>query len=94
MEVFVMATKVMNFKMEEAEILDMKKVASIYHISVTDLIKNAIKEYVDELKRDPYYRLTVNVQEASSEETEEILSAIESMSDDDLKISSTKRFKV
>ena len=36
-----MATKVMNFKMEEAEILDMKKVASIYNISVTDLIKNA-----------------------------------------------------
>ena len=89
-----MATKVMNFKMEEADILDMKKVAAIYHISITDLIKNAIKEYVDELKRDPYYRLTVNVQEASAEETEEILSAIESMSDDDVKISSTKRFKV
>ena len=89
-----MSTKVMNFKMEEADILDMKKVAAIYHISITDLIKNAIKEYVDELKRDPYYRLTVNVQEASAEETEEILSVIESMSDDDLKITSTKRFKV
>ena len=45
-----MSTKVMNFKMEEADILDMKKVAAIYHISITDLIKNAIKEYVDELK--------------------------------------------
>ncbi len=89
-----MSTKVMNFKMEEADILDMKKVAAIYHISITDLIKNAIKEYVDELKHDPYYRLTVNVQEASAEETEEILSVIESMSDDDLKITSTKRFKV
>jgi hypothetical protein len=89
-----MAIKALNFKMDEAEILDMKEVAGVFNMSVTDLVKNAVKEYVTELKKDPFYRLTVNVQEASEEESEEILDAIEKMSDDDLTIVSTKQFSV
>jgi hypothetical protein len=89
-----MATKALNFKMDEAEILDMKEVAGVFNMSVTDLVKNAIKEYVAELKQDPFYRLTTNVQEASVEESEEILTAIGKMSDDDLTITSTKHFSV
>lgn len=87
-----MAVKAMNFKMDEADIRDMKAVAGVYNMSVTDLIKNAVKEYMDELKKDPFYRLTTNVQEASDEESGEILSAIAEMSEDDLKIASAKRF--
>ena len=89
-----MATKAMNFKMDEAEILDMKQVASVFNMSVTDLIKNAVKEYLVELKTDPFYRLTANVQDASDEEAVEILNEIESLTDDDLSIASTKRFTV
>ena len=89
-----MATRVMNFKMDEAEILDMKQVARVFNMSVTDLIKNAVKEYLAELKNDPFYRLTVNVQDASDEETAEILTEIEGMTNDDLTITSTKRFSV
>ncbi|MBR2765656.1 MAG: hypothetical protein IKE03_06720 [Blautia sp.] len=89
-----MATKAMNFKMDEAEILDMKHVASVFNMSVTDLIKNAVKEYIAELKTDPFYRLTANVQDASDEESREILNEIEELSDDDLTIVSTKRFSV
>ncbi len=89
-----MATKVMNFKMEETDILDMKQVAAVFNMTVTDILKNGAKEYVEKLKRDPFYRLTVNVQEASAEESEEILSEINSLSDDDLTIASTKRFTV
>lgn len=89
-----MATKVMNFKMEEADILDMKHVASVFNMSVTDLIKNAVKEYLSELKNDPFYRLTANVQDASEEETTEILTEIDGLSDDDLTISSRKQFTV
>lgn len=51
--------------MDEEDILDMKAVAGVYNMTVTDLIKNAVKEYLQELKRDPFYRLTVNVQDAS-----------------------------
>jgi hypothetical protein len=89
-----MATRAMNFKMDEAEILDMKHVAGVFNMSVTDLIKNAVKEYIAELKNDPFYRLTANVQDASDEETEEILTEIEGLSDDDLTIASIKRFTV
>lgn len=89
-----MATRAMNFKMDEAEILDMKQVASVFNMSVTDLIKNAIKEYIVELKSDPFYRLTANVQDASDEEAVDILNEIEGLTDDDLSIASTKRFTV
>lgn len=89
-----MATKAMNFKMDETEILDMKHVAGVFNMSVTDLIKNAVKKYLVELKSDPFYRLTANVLDASEEETEEILSEIEGMTDDDLIIAATKRFDV
>jgi hypothetical protein len=89
-----MAIKALNFKMEESDILDMKQVAGVFHMSVTDLTKNAVKQYITELKNDPFYRLTANVEAASEEETEEILAEIESLSDDDLTISSTKTFTV
>ena len=87
-----MATKALNLKMDEADINDMKKVAGVFNISVTDLVKQAVKEYIEELKNDPFYRLTVNVEDASAEETEEILAEIDRMDDDDLSITSTRRF--
>ena len=87
-----MAVKAMNFKMEEADIRNMKAVAGVYNMSVTDLIKNAVRQYITELKKDPFYRLTANIQEASAEESKEILGEIEGLTDDDLKIASVKRF--
>ena len=89
-----MATRAMNFKMDETDILDMKHVAGVFNMSVTDFIKNAIKEYLAELKSDPFYRLTANMEDASEEESAEILTEIESLTDDDLTISSVKRFTV
>lgn len=89
-----MATRALNFKIDENEILDMKEVAGVFNMSITDLVKEAVKAYLIELKKDPFYRLTANVQEASAEESEEILAEIEGMSDDDLTIASTKRFTV
>ena len=87
-----MSTKAMNFKMDESDIQEIKQVAGAYHMTVTDLIKNAVREYIAELKNDPFYRLTANVREATDEETEEILSELNGMTDDDLTISSVKRF--
>ena len=89
-----MATRAMNFKMDEADILDMKQVASVFNMTVTDVVKEAVREYVGKMKKDPFYRLTANVQEASPEETAELLEVIESLSDDDLIISSSERVSV
>ncbi|MBR0514924.1 MAG: hypothetical protein IJK06_11835 [Clostridia bacterium] len=87
-----MAVKALNFKMEESEILAMKEVAEVFHISMTDIVRNGVREYIAELKKDPFYRLTANVRDASEEESAEVLSAIADLSDDDLSISSAKTF--
>ena len=89
-----MAVKALNFKMDETEILDMKKVASVFNMTVTDVVKEAVKEYLAKMKSDPFYRLTVNVEDASAEESAEILEEIERLSDEDLAIASVKRFTV
>ncbi len=89
-----MAVKALNIKMEESEIREMKKVASVFHMTVTDVMKEAIGEYIAKMKKDPFYRLTANVEEASAEESAEVLGAIEELSDDDLSIASVRRFDV
>lgn len=89
-----MATKAVNLKMEENRILDIKDVAAMFHMTITDVINEALDEYLPKMKKDPLYRLTANVNDASEEETEEILTEIESLSDDDLEISTKKEFVV
>lgn len=89
-----MATKALNFRMDEKEMVDLKKVAAVFNISVTDLVKDAIKEHVTKLKKDPFYRLTANVENATEAETEETLKELENMSDDDLSIVSVKHVSV
>ena len=89
-----MAMRAMNFKMDEVQIDDVKHVASVYHMTITDLIKEAVSEYLVKMKEDPFYRLTANVEEADAAESAEILDAISSMEDDDLAISSSERFTV
>ena len=89
-----MATRAMNFKMDESDVLELKQVASVFSMTVTDVIKEAVREYVGKMKNDPFYRLTANVQEASPEETAETLAIMDSLSDDDLAISSTERVSV
>ena len=46
------------------------------------------------LSEDPFHRLTDDVEQASVEESGEILAEIDSMSADDLSISSSKTFTV
>lgn len=89
-----MATKALNFKMDDVEIAEMKQVASVYNITLTDLVKEAVKAYIADLKKDPFYRLTVNVMDASEEESKEVLDAIESLSDDDMKIETMKHYNI
>ncbi len=89
-----MAAKALNFKLDETVISDMKNVARVYHMSMTDLIKEAIMEKLAELKSDPFYRLTARVEEASAEESEEILKELNALSDDDMSIAVTRHFSV
>lgn len=89
-----MATKMITFKMDEAEIDEMKYVADVFDMTTTDLIKDSVRAYIKALKSDPIYKLTSNIEDASTEESEELLGIINNMSDDDLKIVKTERFSV
>ncbi len=89
-----MASRPVNLRLDERDILDIKSVAAAFHMTFTAIIREALNEYLPREKSEPYYRLTANAAAASTEETEEILSAIESSSEDDLSISSKKRFRL
>ena len=89
-----MAVRAMNFKLEESQITDMKQVGAVFNLTLTEIVREAVKEYLEHLKQDPFYRLTVNVQEASKEESDEILNSIDSLTDDDLTIVTTRHFSV
>ena len=89
-----MATRAMSFEMDESDVLELEQVASVFGMTVTDVIKEAVREYVRKMKEDPFYRLTASVQEASAEETAEILGIIERLSNDDLTITSSERVSV
>ena len=80
--------------MEETEILDMRKVASVFNMTLTDVVREAVKEYIEKMKKDPFYRLTVNVEDASAEESAEILTEIDRLTDDDLSIASEKQITI
>ena len=88
-----MATRAMNVKMEESTILAVRKAASVYNLTMTEIIKEALDEYLEKLQNDPFYRLTASVEEASEEESAEILSELDELKDDDLTISSKKSFE-
>ena len=72
----------------------MKDAAGVFHMSVTDLVRNGVREYIEKLKKDPFYRLTANVRDAEEAETSEILSAVGNLSEDDLTISSSASFRL
>ena len=89
-----MASRAVNLRLDEKDITDIKNVAAVFHMTFTAIIREALSEYLPGKMNDPYYRLTSNVAAASAGETEEILSAVESLSEDDLSIASTRKFKL
>lgn len=86
-----MGERAVNFSIEENDLVILSKIASEYSVTVTELIKKVISEYLEKIKKDPFYRLTANFEEVSSEENSEILEMINNLSDEDLTISSVKK---
>lgn len=89
-----MATRALNLKWDTDNLAEIKEVTRVYHMTLTEFFKEAAEDKLEEMKKDPFYRLTANVEDASKEESEEILDEISALSDDDLKISSKKTFTV
>ncbi|MBQ4469223.1 MAG: hypothetical protein II917_03685 [Synergistaceae bacterium] len=89
-----MAVKTLRLKLKENELADVRQVASVFHMSVNRVFREALKNYVDTKKQTPLYRLTANIEEASPEESAEILAMIENMTDDDWKTVRVDHFTI
>ncbi len=89
-----MATKAINLKLDESRIHDLKNVAAVFHMTMTDVVNEALDAYLPTMKNDPFYKLTANVAEASKAESAEILAQIDELTDDDLEIVATEHVTV
>lgn len=63
-------------------------------MTVTESLNEAAQSKPAEMKNDSFHRLTENVEDASEEETEELLDIISKLSEDDLAISSREVIEV
>jgi len=89
-----MALKAMNIKLEERKIDDVKNVAAVFHMTITEVFNEALDAYLEEMKKDPLYRLTANIETVSDEENKEIMDAMDDLSAEDLEIASVKKHTV
>ena len=86
-----MTMKALSFRTDERQIEDIKKAASMFQMSVAGLIREAGREYIDSRKtakqrKEEFFRRLENVEEASPEESAEILAMIDSMTEDDMQV--------
>lgn len=89
---FPTASRAIYLRLDEGEILDIQRIAAVFNTTFTNVVREALSDYLPRKREDPYYRLTAGVEPASPEESDEILEAVESLSDEDLAISSTRKF--
>ena len=59
-------------------------------MSVAGLLREAVREYIERRQKEEIFRKLENVEEASPEESAEILAMIENMTDDDRETVSIK----
>ena len=86
-----MTMKALSFRTDEKEIADIKKAASTFNMSVAGLIREAVREYIDSRKtaqqrKEEFFKRLENVEEASPEESAEILAMIDSLTEDDMQV--------
>lgn len=78
--------KAISLRLDENMLQEIKEVSNIYNIPSSELIRKGIEMILKEKKSEAYYRLTANIQEATEEETKEIMDKLNSYTDKDLEI--------
>ncbi len=82
--------KTMSVKLDENIVTEIKKISSIFGISYSDFIRNAVEKAIAEKQKDFMYRMS-NVPYATDEEEKEIMSALSELSDEDLQVSRVEK---
>ena len=81
-----MTVKALSFRTDESEIAQIKKAASMFQMSVAGLIREAIRDYIERRQKKRFFESLNNVEEASPEESAEILAMIDSLTEDDRQV--------
>ena len=85
-----MEKETLTIKWDAESLEEIRRTARVFNMTVTEFLKEAARAKLAELKNSPFYRLTQNIEDASEEESEEILKEISELSDDDLTVSSSE----
>ncbi len=81
--------KTMSVKLDDNVFDEIKKISSIFNITYSDFIRNAVEQAIIEKQKDFMYRMN-NVSYATEEEEIEIMAALSTLSDEDLQIVRTE----
>ena len=73
-----METETLSMEWDAESLEEIRRTARVFNMTLA------------ELKNHPFHRLTQDIEDASEEETEEILKEISGLSDDDLAVSSSE----
>ncbi len=82
--------KTMSVKLDDNIVSEIKKISSIFGISYSDFIREAVEKAIAEKQKDFMYRMS-NVPDTTDEEEQEIMSALSELSDDDLKVARVEK---
>ncbi len=83
----------MSIRLDENIISEIKKISSLFEISYSDFIRNALEKAIKEKQKDFIYRMS-NVPYACKEEEDEIIAALNNLTDDDLQIARTESIEL
>ncbi len=81
--------KTMSVKFDDAVFSEIKKISSLFNITYSDFVRNAVEKAIEEKQQDFMYRMN-NVSYMAEEEETEIMEALAKLSDDDLQIVRTE----
>lgn len=85
-----MEKETLSIKWDAESLEEIRRTARVFNMTVPEFFKEAAEAKLAELKNHPFYRLTQDIEDASEEETEEILKEISGLSDDELTVSASE----
>jgi len=88
-QTYELLKKVYRPSAEELEAI--RKAAFLSQVSVSDFVCNAVKEYTERKQKEFMHTRFINVEKASPEESEELLTLIENMAEEDHEIMSVHK---
>ena len=86
--------KTISIRLEDSMLADLKKTAKIYNENYINLIREGINKVLNERHEYPLYKLVSDVEYCSKEEEKEIMTEINSLTGDDLKVVERRRYKL